>query len=66
MFLIWEKTEPHLPPAVKEAGAAEPTTNRRFVNAVFRVMRAGAPWRDPPPDPGGLERHPPTLHPLAR
>ena len=26
--------------------------NRRFSNAVFRVLRTGAPWRDLPPDYG--------------
>ena len=26
--------------------------NRRFINAIFRVLRTGAPWRDLPPDCG--------------
>ena len=26
--------------------------NRLFLNAVFWILRTGAPWRDPPPDYG--------------
>lgn len=27
--------------------------NRRFINAVFWILRTGTPWRDLPPDDGG-------------
>ena len=26
--------------------------NRRFINAIFCILRTGAPWRDLPPDYG--------------
>ncbi len=26
--------------------------NRRFINAIFWILRTGAPWRDVPPDYG--------------
>jgi len=44
----WELLEPHLPgQAGQWGGIAE--DNRRFINAVFWVLRTGAPWRDLPP-----------------
>ena len=36
--------------AEREVGVAQ--DNRRFINAIFRVLRTGAPWRDLPPDCG--------------
>ncbi|MDR0234268.1 MAG: IS5 family transposase, partial [Zoogloeaceae bacterium] len=48
----WEKIEPHLPGRSGSWGGVG-EDNRLFVNAVFRIMRTGAPWRDLPPDYGG-------------
>ncbi len=45
--LVWEKTDPRLPGREASWGGGA-RDNLRFVNAVFRVMRAGAPWRDRP------------------
>ena len=39
--------------------------NRRFINAVFWILRTGAPWRDLPPDYGDWKNNPPPLLPLA-
>ena len=48
----WSIIEPLLPGQKGQwGGVAE--DNRRFVNAVFWVLRTGAPWRDLPPDYGG-------------
>ena len=49
---IREKSEPRLPGREGSRGGGA-RDNRRLVNAVFRIIRAGAPWRDPPPDFGG-------------
>ena len=48
---IWSLLEPHLP---GRAGAwgGDAQDNRRFMNAVFWILRTGAPWRDLPPDYG--------------
>ena len=48
---VWSLLEPHLPGRQGSwGGIAE--DNRLFINAVFWIMRTGAPWRDLPPDYG--------------
>jgi len=47
----WSKISPYLPGQRGQwGGIAE--DNRRFINAVFWILRTGAPWRDLPPDYG--------------
>ena len=49
---------PLLPGGPGKAGR-QTQDNRRCVNAVFRLPRTGAPWRDRPPDYGdGCATHP--------
>jgi transposase len=47
----WELFEPHLP-GRKGAWGGIAHDNRTFINAVFWILRTGAPWRDLPPDYG--------------
>ena len=48
---VWAKLQEHLPgQRGKWDGIAE--DNRKFVNAVFWILRTGAPWRDLPSDYG--------------
>ena len=48
---VWAKLEPHLP-GRKGGWGGIAKDNRQFINAVFWVIRTGAPWRDLPPDYG--------------
>ncbi len=48
---VWELLEAHLPGQRGQWGGIA-QDNRRFINAVFWVLRTGAPWRDLPPDYG--------------
>jgi transposase len=47
----WALLEPHLP-GRKGTWGGIARDNRAFINAVFWIMRTGAPWRDLPPDMG--------------
>ena len=47
----WKILEPHLP-GRKGTWGGIAHDNRRFINAVFWILRTGAPWRDLPPDYG--------------
>ena len=48
----WSILEPHLP-GREGAWGGKARDNRQFINAVFWILRTGAPWRDLPPDYGG-------------
>jgi transposase len=48
---VWELLEPHLP-GRKGAWGGKARDNRLFINAIFWILRTGAPWRDLPPDYG--------------
>ena len=47
----WALLEPHLP-GREGAWGGVAKDNRLFINAVFWIIRTGAPWRDLPPDLG--------------
>lgn len=47
----WNLLEPHLP-GRKGIWGGNAKDNRQFINAVFWILRTGAPWRDLPPDYG--------------
>ena len=62
---VWERLGPY--PSGGEGKQGRPAhDNRRFIDAVCRILRTGAPWRDLPPDYGALrqaqeEEHSPPL-----
>jgi len=47
----WQLLEFHLP-GRKATWGGNARDNRQFINAVFWILRSGAPWRDLPPDYG--------------
>ena len=53
----WALLEPHLPGRAGVWGGVT-QDNRRFINAVFWILRTGAPWRDLPASFGGAEKTP--------
>lgn len=46
---VWTWLEPYLP-GRQGAWGGKAKANRRFINAVFWILRTGAPWGDLPPD----------------
>ena len=48
---VWLKLEAYLPGSRGKVGRPS-ADSRLFINAVFWVLRTGAPWRDLPPDYG--------------
>lgn len=49
---VWGLLEPHLPGRAGVWGGLA-KNNRLFINAVFWILRTGAPWRDLPSEYGG-------------
>jgi len=48
---VWGLLAPHLP-GQEGMWGGKARDNRQFINAVFWILRTGAPWRDLPPDYG--------------
>ena len=57
---VWNLLEPHLP-GEQGFGVARAKDNRQFINAVFWILRTGAPWQDLPPDYGDWKNTPTTI-----
>ena len=61
---VWALLEPHLPGQRGQWGGIA-QDNRRFINAVFWVLRTGVPWRDLPPGLWEMGKCPSEVHPVA-
>ena len=59
---VWSLLEPRLP-GRKGVWGGIARDNRTFIDAVFWILRTGAPWRDLPPDYGGWKN---THHRFCR
>ena len=62
---VWASIEKLLPGSKGCVGRPS-ADNRLFINAVFWILRTGAPWRDFPPDPGDWKKYTSPLLPMAR
>ncbi|MGR9087317.1 MAG: IS5 family transposase [Gammaproteobacteria bacterium] len=51
---VWQLLDPHLP-GRQGVWGRKACDNRLFINAVFWILRTGAPWHDLPPDYGDLK-----------
>ena len=60
----WAKIE-FLLPGRKGTWGGNARDNRQFINAVFWILRTGAPWRDLPPSYGDWKKYSPAFLPLA-
>lgn len=52
----WEKIAPLLPQPRRRRRGRPPKPNRVVFEAILRILRSGARWRDPPRDFGGRPR----------
>ena len=62
---VWASIEKLLPGSKGCVGRPS-ADNRLFINAAFRILRTGAPWRDLPPRSWRLEKYTSPLPPMAR
>lgn len=62
---VWANIEKLLPGSKGSVGRPS-ADNRLFINAVFWILRTGAPWRDLPPRSWRLEKYTSPLLPMAR